>query len=181
MIKIPEIVWSDWWTWERRDEIPESYFPGIYRLAVGIANQKLTDKNGFNRVRYIGMTNNMGEEGIDPELLETKKRIGLRQRWDQLDRTLRGGRGHSGAKKIREEYGLIDGSRFPEKNGGNRLFVSCYACRPSLVKSNAVSISELENPEYMRLRGIVACLEYEAFALYTESVGRNLKPKFNTF
>lgn len=126
------------------------------------------------------MTNQTGEESVDVELREEKKRIGLRGRWDQVHQTLLGKNGHSGAKKMRQEYGLIDVNQFPDKGGSNRLFVSCFACAPDVVKPGANSISELSNPEYFRLRGIVAYLEQEAMAQYATNVSRNFLPKFNS-
>ena len=167
-IQIPEIIWSEWKIWSERDDIPDVSFPGIYRLAIGRAG-KLDGKNGYDRVRYIGMS----LRSSDPE---SSKKTGLRQRWYELDRALKGLRGHSGGNRMFAEYGALVGDRFPGKGGSNTLYVSAMPFAPRLASTD---IYIQFSPTQLREDGIICYLEYESFAQYSEALPNNRRPKFN--
>lgn len=86
---------------------------------------------------------------------------GLVQRWAAFDRTIRGGAGHSGGRTIREHHGL-----YPTWT--NHLYVAAMGLPCQRKPPGAADY---------RTMGMVAYLEYEAFAAYHEQVGGH--PRFN--
>ncbi len=98
---------------------------------------------------------------------------GLRSRWNALHRSLNGGRGHSGGKRIFEHYKSagLKGDTLAGKAGKNNLFVSAM---PYDVFDGCV----LHSPEYAEHCGIIAYLEYAAFADYSRSI-KFTRPMFN--
>jgi len=144
-IEIPELSFTKWFKWENRDNIPNVQYPGVYLIAI---TDKLLEgiKPQWNDVSYVGMTNSKG---------------GLRSRWRQFDRSIRGKSGHSGGKTI---YKLLGNYESWPLN----LYVASMS-----VKCN---ISDPTNIDYIKM-GIVAFYEYEAFAEHYLNVGGH--PKYN--
>lgn len=103
----------------------------------------------YSYAQYIGMSNSLN---------------GLKGRWSQLHQGIRGIRGrHSGGDTIFKELGHFEIWK-------KKLFVA--AC--------PVECSPFEaTPNDLRLMGIVAYLEYEAFASFSENVADMNKPKYN--
>ncbi len=87
---------------------------------------------------------------------------GLASRWRQFDRAIRGKGGHSGGNKVFRILGHREAWEVD-------LFVTGMTI-PCDVRRSA--------SEDLRQMGLVASLEYEAFAQYQEEVGG--KPRFNT-
>lgn len=170
MEALPQLAWSEWKPWSQREEIENCDWEGVYRIAVGDP-RSLYLKNGWNRVRYIGMS----LRAEDPERPE--RPTGLRKRWLELDRAMKGRGGHSGGNRIFDAYKMLSGDRFTRKPGGrNTVFVSAMPFSPR----RQVPIDEPQSySRQMREHGMVLYLEYAAFAEYCLNVPNNPRPKFN--
>lgn len=139
-------MFANWRPWHDRDQSAGLEFPGVYVLAVCDLSIAGDPFEWIEEIIYIGMTNSRG---------------GLRSRLGALDRTLRGGRGHGGAMRMR--------FRHPDYSElASHLFVTTYprGCRVS---------SQL--PDDLLVMGDVARHEYECFAEYARRFGR--LPEFN--
>ena len=169
MDALPQLAWSEWKLWSRREEIEHCDWEGIYRIAVGDW-RGLELKNGWNRVRYIGMSIRVE----DAE--KAGKPCGMRARWLELDKALRGRGGHSAGGRIFKEYKLLVGDKFTGKSSRNTLFVSAMPFSPR----RQVPIDEPQSlSRQLREHGTVLYLEYAAFADYCLNVPNNPRPKFN--
>jgi len=145
-VAIPELEFSLWYKWENRNMYQQREYPGVYLIA--ISNKNLENQNPlFSDVVYIGMT---------------KRKQGLRGRWQDFQKAINGGEGHSGGKAIFKDKG-------PYQNWAEKLYVSAMSI-----------ICNVMNPtsdDYIKM-GWIAFLEYEAFAKFYEEVGGH--PKYNT-
>jgi hypothetical protein len=161
----PKLKWSDWFLWTDRTDLPGSHLPGIYRLAYG-KETELNLLNGWSKVMYIGMTQVDGSD-------DSTKQTGLRQRWNQFNNRITGKTGHSGGKRVYEEYGAFndDNNKFPKMKNAGQLFVSAMPI-------NTFENGPLNSPDYIRACGLVCYMEYAAFSEFCEWT--NLpRPKFN--
>ncbi len=147
-IEIPDLEFSQWYRWEQREEYPLARFPGVYLISITEREDLHGQLPDYKDVVYIGRT------------LSQK---GLANRWYQFFQTLKGKRGHSGAKTIRKELGTYDTWRNKHMYASG-LGISCNLVTPT-------------SADY-RLMAAVVYLEYEAFARYYEIVGGH--PRFNT-
>ncbi len=144
-VEMPDPVFSPWYRWDQRSEYPLSGWPGVYLIAINDQDDLHGQTPDFADIVYIG---------------ETLRR--LVDRWYEFYQTLKGKRGHSGAKTIRNELGTYDTWE------NLHLYVSgmgveCKTKNPA--------------PRDYRLMGSVLYLEYDAFAKYSEEVGGH--PRFN--
>ena len=146
-IDIPKLQFSAWHKWVDRHSIKGVDQPGIYLLAISSKSLVEVDSD-YADVCYIGMT---------------VSKNGLRGRWQQLDRSLRGLGGHSGANSIIANLGEVSGW------GRKKLYVAAF---PVPVNSAEPTV------DCLRTKGKVCFLEYEAFAQFFEHQRR--KPVFNT-
>ena len=104
----------------------------------------------YKDVCYIGMSN-------------SKK--GLLGRWDQFRQAIKGVKGrHSGGDTVFRYLKDFDKWQY-------RLYVAACPIACDI---------ESRKPEDLRLMGIVAYLEYEAFAQFSEKHDELNKPKYNT-
>lgn len=144
-VSIPKLNFSPWYSWENRNQYPLGSYPGIYLVA--ISNKALEGTMPvFSDVVYIGMT------------LAQK---GLKGRWGQFQRCLRGGEGHSGGKRVFEDKGHYDKWR-------EKLYVSAMGIE--------CNVKEPTSEDYIKM-GWVAFLEYDGFAKFASEVGGH--PKYN--
>lgn len=149
-IEIPELKFSKWHYWPDRGQLTEISFPGVYMLS--ITEQDLTGRVvRFKDVSYIGMTNSQA---------------GLRGRWNQLNRSINGGSGHSGGNTIRKKLDVYDSWL-----NGLDLYV-CALSVPCDVKRR----SEKD----LHLMGAVCYLEYEALLKFNSASPELGRPEFNT-
>ena len=147
-ISIPELAFTEWCRWEKRNSIDGANNPGVYVLA--ITNEELEGKRvQLSQVCYVGMSN-------------SKK--GLKGRWGQFAQAVKGKSGlHSGGDTIFKDLGSYE-------DWNSQLFVA--AC-PVACNVGA------STPEDLRKMGIVAYLEYEAFAQFVEYNPMLTRPKYN--
>lgn len=146
-IDVPTLQYSSWHKWEDRASITGADQPGIYLLA--IKGSRPVDANAtYKDVCYIGMT---------------VSKAGLKGRWRQLDRSLRGSGGHSGANSIFAQRGAISDW------GRKQLYVAAMP-----VPCNTTELTAAD----LRTQGKICYLEYEAFAQFFEH--QHKKPDFNT-
>lgn len=146
-IDVPKLKFSSWHKWVDRNSIKDVDQPGVYLLAISSVNL-VEVSSDYKNVSYIGMT-------------VSKK--GLKGRWQQLDRSLRGLGGHSGANSIFAKLGEISGwSR-------KKLYVAAFPVPCNAAESTA---------DDLRIKGKVCYLEYEAFAQFFER--QHKKPYYNT-
>ncbi|MDG9667068.1 hypothetical protein ONV78_04910 [Hahella sp. CR1] len=149
-VEIPELTFSDWCWWERRAEIGNIRYPGVYMLAISPID--LSGKPvSYDKVSYIGMTN---------------AQAGLIGRWEQLNRSIHGKAGHSGGNSIFKKLG-----NYQTWKGGLDL----YVCAMPVV-CNVLAPTEKD----LRLMGGVCYMEYEAFSIYKKFVNGSQRPEFNT-
>jgi hypothetical protein len=143
---LPELEFPPWFAWDDRSHLDGVDHPGVYLIALSERNL-VGEAPKWESVSYIGMTNSLG---------------GLRNRWRQFDRAVRGRRGHSGGNLIFARMG--------HRNSWHEdLFVTGQAIECDVKRGT---------PQDLRQMGIVAYLEYEAFARFAQEVGG--KPRFNT-
>jgi hypothetical protein len=147
-IEVPELVFTEWYLWEKRTSIKNSNYPGIYMIAIS-KNNLSGHRPSYKDVCYIGMTNS---------------HKGLQGRWYQFYRSIQGKSGHSGGNTVFRALGHYN-------TWSERLFVCALT-----VICDPVSPTE----EDLRDMGIVAFLEYDAFAAFMNVVPDQQKPKFNT-
>ena len=93
-IRLPRLVFSSWYSWERRAEYPRCKYPGVYLLSITEKKDLDGQHPSWHDVSYIGMTNAQG---------------GLISRWGQFDRTINGGEGHSGGRTVFQDLGPYSG------------------------------------------------------------------------
>jgi hypothetical protein len=141
------LTFSNWYAWHNRNKFLSIDCPGVYLIA--ITNRR--DLEGtvpvWKDVDYIGMTNSRG---------------GLRSRWNQFDRAIRGGSKHSGARSAVSRLGLY--SKWKKNLYVAGMVIPCNVEKPS--------------PKDLIKMGQVAFLEYKAMAAYSISTKR-LHPKYN--
>lgn len=144
-VSIPELNFSPWYSWENRKRSPIRNWPGVYILS--ISTKQLEDTiPSFSDVVYIGMT---------------VRKEGLRGRWGDFDRSIRGGGGHSGGKRVFEDKGHYD--KWREKLYVSAMGIECNVKKPT-------------SEDYIKM-GWVAFLEYDGFAKFASEVGGH--PKYN--
>ena len=145
-IHLPKLTFSSWYSWEGRTEYALRKYPGVYLLSISEKRDLHGQQPFWYDVSYIGRTNSQG---------------GLVSRWRQFDRSIKGGRGHSGGKTVFQHLG-------PYPEWSRNLYVAAMGveCDPRTPTHD----------DYIRM-GWVAFLEYEAFALFHKEVGRH--PQYN--
>jgi len=141
-----EKTFTKWARWKDRAELPGQSYPGVYALAISEADISGKPFSWLASVIYVGMTNARG---------------GLKSRLAQFDRTIKGGDGHGGGRRVRFKH-----SDYEALTG--KLYV---AIRP--FECDVTS----ETPADLRVMGEVARYEYECFALFVETFGH--LPEFN--
>ena len=147
-IRAPKLSFGPWTRWVDRNSIVDAENPGVYLLRIG-SRRFLGQKAVVPQSHYIGMT-------------ISKK--GLKGRWSQFDRAVRGNRGHSGGNLIYAQLGHYD-------SWSLRLYVAAMP---------VICDTKNPTPRDYRLMGLVAYLEYEAFSMFRRAHPRIKKPKFNT-
>lgn len=156
-MEIPKLNFSKWHAWEERNNIDGIDYPGIYAIAIKGIN--LAGKSlDYNDVIYIGMTNSQG---------------GIKSRLKQFDNSIRGNPGHSGGRSVYYGNNYCEGLGEYNQDWGNNRIKPFVAIMP--IECDTVN----RTPNDLRKMGIVACLEYIAFARYKEVTGDE-KPKYNT-
>jgi hypothetical protein len=139
-------VFSDWRRWADRKMLTDLGYPGVYALALSSTELAAAPFSWRREIIYAGMTNAKG---------------GLKARLQQFENTIKGGEGHSGARRVRfkhPDYRVLT----------SQLFVSVCPW-PCDVTVN--------DPKNLRIMGEVAKHEYECFALFVEMFGH--LPEFN--
>lgn len=132
--------------WDERSSCPELSRPGVYVIAISSQDISGTPFSWIPEIVYVGMTNSRG---------------GLKSRLAQFDRTIKGGEGHGGAKRVRFKH-RKPATLIPKLYVAIRMF----KCDPSSDK-----------PRDLRNMGKVAKCEYECLASFNEEFGR--LPEFN--
>lgn len=147
--KINRRAVSKWIAWDKRDELENLQYPGVYILAY--SKPDLTGKafSWIEEIVYVGMTNSAG---------------GLNGRLKQFDNTIKNKRGHGGAERFNYEYD-------PRKNVLRRLLYVAVAPFKCTV------VGDPPEPKDLIIMGDVAKAEYEGFARYVEAFKR--LPKYN--
>ena len=135
-----------WHRWENRSRIPGKEYPGVYAIALSkkdISGQRFSWKS---EIIYVGMTNSVG---------------GIKSRLQQFQNTIRGGRGHGGAYRVRYKHKKYD------------------VLAPTLYVSACYTVCDVtsKKPKDLRRMGEVAKKEYECFAVFVRRFGR--LPEFN--
>lgn len=155
------LSFSPWHYWENKQQILEPH-PSETHFLLGVYCLAFTNKISeqapmtWDKVAYIGMSARDG---------------GLMSRWREVDRALSGKRGHSGANHIFADLDCI-----PTPSGGWRI-----SARKLLVSAVVVPVDRRStHPEKVRSRGIVAYLEYEAFAQFCLAKSRIKTPRYNS-
>lgn len=134
---------SNWVKFERRDELRNTNYPGVYAIAISSEDIAGSRFSWAKEISYFGFTNAAS---------------GLRGRLDQFNNTLRdkAGPGHGGAQ------------RFLGKNrNGNALAKRLYVA----VCPFKCDVST-NSPADLRIMGDVVRAEYLAFAKYVALYGR---------
>ncbi len=116
---------SRWEKWCDRNEIDRIHLPGIYALALPNKDIAGSTFSWTVNIVYFGMTNSKG---------------GLKSRLQAFENTIKGGRGHGGAQRVRFKHRDYLGL-------SKRLFVSICPCDCN-VSSN--------KPRDLKLMGRVA-------------------------
>ncbi len=145
-IQIPKLVFSSWYAWEQRAEFPLRKYPGVYLLSITDRKNLAAQHPSWQDVSYIGRTNSRG---------------GLISRWGQFNRSINGGRGHSGGNTVFQDLGS-----HPEWSKSLYVAAMGVKCDPQAPTSD----------DYLRM-GWVAFFEYEAFSRFHEEVGGH--PRYN--
>lgn len=143
---MPEMEFSMWYEWDHRHSYTHRCRPGVYLIAITNRKNLAGTQTKWKDVVYIGMTNSVN---------------GLAGRWYQLDRTIKGGHGHSGGKSMRKALG--DYGTWDKKVYVAALPVDC-------------DVATGTPEDYIKM-GWVAFYEYEAFSEYAKAVGGH--PKYN--
>ncbi|EJG1619291.1 hypothetical protein QX216_13505 [Vibrio parahaemolyticus] len=148
-VAMPKLLFSSWSYWTDRGSLENISYPGIYALA--ITSDDLTgQKMSFDNIVYIGMSNSLS---------------GIKGRLNQLNRSINGGRGHSGGNTIRDHLG-----EYSDWKNDLDLYVSIC---PIICDVKRRSIEDL------KLMGAVSYMEYEAFSLFRSKNPALIKPKYN--
>jgi hypothetical protein len=137
---------SSWSKWNNRQKLHGIKKPGVYAIAISTPDIKGKKFSWKSPIVYIGMTNSKG---------------GLRSRLRQFDNTIKGKRGHSGAKRVRhnnKNYHTL----------AKKLFVSICPFNCNL---------RLTNPSDLLIMGAVAKHEYTCLARFVKAHKR--LPEFN--
>ena len=135
-----------WEKWQNRNGMHYANFPGIYAIAYSKINLAGQNFSWIEQVIYIGMTNSKGV---------------LKSRLGQFDRTINGGTGHGGARRVRRKYKNY-------KSLIKNLYVSILP-----FKCEQTSIL----PKDLIVMGEVAKHEYVSWAHYVKRFGQ--LPEFN--
>lgn len=145
-VEMQRLRFSNWYEWSDRDRYPMCNFPGVYLISITRKTKLASTRPSWSDVVYIGMTNSQG---------------GLLSRWRQFDRSIRGGRGHSGGRSIFGRHGHVDQWR-------KKLYVAAMG-----VECNVFEPTPMD---YVK-QGWVAFFEYLAFSRFEKAVGGH--PEFN--
>jgi len=136
-----------WHKWTNRNSIKNVKFPGVYCVAISVKNLENKPFKYKDRIEYIGMT---------------ISKTGLKGRLAQFNRTLKGGRGHSGAKTMRKVHAY------------RKVLPNLYvAIRPFVFNVKEIT------PSNLRKMGDVVKYEFSCFAKYALKNNHKL-PRFNT-
>ena len=146
--KIDNLVnsFTKWEKFSDRNKLQLTRLPGVYAIALSSKDISGTAFSWRCEVIYIGMTN---------------AKDGLKSRLQQFDYTIKGGKGHGGAERVR--YKHPDYDRLV-----SQLYIS-ISPRQCDVLSN--------KPSDLRIMGEVAKDEYECLAMFVEEFGQ--LPEFN--
>lgn len=145
-VSIPELKFSPWYRWENREEYPLANCAGVYLIAISKKDLEGVVPS-FADVVYIGIT-------------VAKK--GLKGRWGQLDKCVRGLKGyHSGGKTIYKDKGNYE--MWAERLYVSGMGIECDVSTPT--------------PQDYHKMGWVAFLEYDGFAKFASEIGGH--PKYN--
>ena len=133
-----EEKFSEWFSWDSRENAIDIRSPGVYVCAVSKNNISGEKFSWLPQIIYIGMTNS---------------RAGLKGRLKQFDNTIIGKRGHhGGADRVRYKH-----QDYQELKKQLYVAVSPFKCD---VKSN--------KPSDLRVMGEVVKFEYDCFAYFVE-------------
>ena len=80
---------TKWVHWIERSKLENLSYPGIYVIAVSTRNISNEPFGWRSEIVYFGMTNSIG---------------GLKSRLNQFDNTIKGKRGHGGARRFLYKY-----------------------------------------------------------------------------
>ena len=89
-ISLPELTFSNWYQWNKRNQYSLRDYPGVYLISITDKPDLEGREPTFEDVVYIGMTNS---------------RQGLKGRWQQFANAISGKRGHSGGNTIFRQKG----------------------------------------------------------------------------
>ena len=139
-------AFTRWIRWADRLQLSDLSYPGVYVLAISRKDISGKAFSWIPQIAYVGMTNSKG---------------GLRSRLRQFERTIKGGSGHGGARRVRFKH-----TRYATLNRKLYLAVRPFTCDVSSGQ-----------PRDLRIMGDVARFEYVCFARYSRRFGR--LPEFN--
>lgn len=131
---------TNWTKWQNRNELANNKYPGVYAIALSDMDINGSQFNWIKEIIYIGMTNSNG---------------GLLSRLARFDHTLRGGKGHVGAKHFLLKY-----------PNASELISSLYVA----VKSFECD-TRINSVKDLLVMGKVAECEYIAFGEYVRRFG----------
>jgi hypothetical protein len=123
---------SNWVKFNRREELRNTNYPGVYAIAISKGNIAGTRFKWIKEISYFGFTNAVG---------------GLRGRLNQFDNTLRDKSGHGGAQRFRRKY--RDGNALAKK-----LYVAVcpFKCDVSTNKPSDLRVmGDVVRAEYLDL------------------------------
>ncbi len=139
-------AFTEWTRWTDRGDLHGMNYPGVYAIAVSETDILGEPFRWIEEIVYVGMTNSKG---------------GLKSRLRQFDRTIKGGKGHGGAVRVRFKH-----ARYSKLAPTLYVAVKPFSCD---VSSN--------RPTDLRIMGEVAQHEYECFARFATEFRR--LPEFN--
>ncbi len=154
-MEIPKLKFSKWHKWCDKNDIENINYPGIYAIAITHKNLD-GSRLEYKDVVYIGMTNSQK---------------GLSDRLRKFDSSIKGKTGHSGANEIYAKLGNYD-----EWAKNEKLFVAVMPIKCDTERRNSADLRKM---------GMVAALEYMAFAKFQdetkdEDTIKYDRPEYNT-
>lgn len=137
-ISIPELAFTKWCPWEKRNSIDGASYPGVYALAISI--EELERKSvQFSDVCYIGMSN-------------SKK--GLKGRWGQFAQAVKGKSGlHSGGDTIFKDLGSYE-------DWNRQLFVAACPVECNVGASSPEDLRKMGFVVYLEYEAFAQFVEY---------------------
>ena len=84
-----DYTFSNWKKWINKNSFDNINYPGVYCIALSNDNIENKQFSWLEDIIYIGMTNSIG---------------GLKSRLNQFDNTIKGKKGHGGAKRVKFKY-----------------------------------------------------------------------------